>query len=143
MKTYSSESGGRIVVIRFNRGDLLLEGIKEAIKKEDISDGVVVSGIGTLDQATLHMIESTDFPPKEAYPVWKDKPLELVSISGLIADGVPHLHTLISDKERTYAGHLENNCKVLFLAEVVIYVYTNLQLHRLPNEEGIPALELK
>jgi len=37
------------------------------VEKEKIKDAMVVSAIGTLDQCVLHMVTTTDYPPKEFF----------------------------------------------------------------------------
>jgi len=114
---------------------MLLESVKEAIRKHDIQNGVVVSGIGTLKSCHLHHIEHTDFPPQNRF-FTIEKPLELVSVSGVIADGEPHLHVVISYRdEEVYSGHLEEGSEVLYLAELVILKFNELRMTRYPDVE--------
>lgn len=144
MKTYLAEAGGRVLVLRLNRGDLLRESVEEAIRVHGITDGALVCGYGTLDNCTLHMINTIDvFPAVEDFPSWKNEPLELVSMTGVIADGVPHIHAVVSDKGRAIGGHLEPGCTVIYLAEIVIYEHRNLKLTRRPTDWGPLALEEK
>lgn len=144
MKTYLAEAGGRVLVLRLNRGDLLRESVEEAIRVHGITDGTLVCGYGTLDNCTLHMINTIDvFPAVEDFPSWKNEPLELVSMTGVIADGVPHIHAVVSDKGRAIGGHLEPGCTVIYLAEIVIYEHRNLKLTRRPTDWGPLALEEK
>lgn len=143
MKYFSSENVGRTFILRLDQGDDVLGSINDLIQKENISDGVVVSGIGTLDYCTLHMVMTTGYPPVEHFEKWEDKPLELASIDGIIADGVPHLHTVISDHEKAYAGHLEPGCRILYLGEVVIMELKDMNLFRVKSEKGINELVKK
>lgn len=143
MKYFSSENVGRTFILRLDQGDDVLGSINDLIQKENISDGVVVSGIGTLDYCTLHMVMTTGYPPVEHFEKWEDKPLELASIDGIIADGIPHLHTVISDHEKAYAGHLEPGCRILYLGEVVIMELEGMNLIRVKSENGINELVKK
>jgi len=143
MEHFVMEKTGRVLVIKMDQGDYVLETIKEVIAKENLKNGVVVSGIGTLDQAHLHMITTTGYPIGEYHDLRDDEPLELLSIQGFIADGVPHLHTVISNKLETYAGHLEEGCRSLYLGEVVIMEVFGPDLYRVKNEHGAPQLTLK
>lgn len=140
MEYFSTQEIGRIFVLRLDQGDMVLESINELIVKEGIKDAVVVSGIGTLDRCTLHMVMTTGYPPVEHFERWEDKPLELASIDGIIADGKPHLHAVVSDHEKAYAGHLESGCRVLYLAEIVIVEVKSLDLTRVPNDKNILKL---
>src|SRR5512144_549138 len=120
MESFTTRSTGRVFILRLDPGDFLLECINDLIKKENIREGFVASAIGTLDYCVMHMVMTTGYPPVEHFERWEDKPLELTSIDGIIADGTPHLHMVVSDHQRAYSGHLEPGCRVLYLAEIVI-----------------------
>jgi len=91
MEYFSAEEVGRTFTLRLDHGDCLLESIMDLIRRENLRDAAVVSAIGTLDRCKLHMVITTGYPPVEHYEQWEDKPLELSSIDGIIADGKPHL----------------------------------------------------
>ena len=143
MKVFTQDKVGRIFILRLDQGDFVLESINELIERENIKNGVVVSARGTVDYCTLHMVLTTGYPPVELFEKWEEKPLELASIDGIIADGVPHLHTVVSDHEKAYAGHLEPGCRVLYLAEIVIMELEGDALTRIKNEKGINELHAK
>ncbi|HEY5562217.1 MAG TPA: PPC domain-containing DNA-binding protein [Clostridiaceae bacterium] len=143
MEYFSGQKIGKIFVLRLDPGDFVLESIKELIKKENIKDAVIVSGIGTLDYCVLHMVMTTGYPPVEHFERWNDKPLELASMDGYIADGAPHLHTVVSDHEKAYAGHLEEGCRTLYLGEVVIMEVKDLSLTRILNDKKISKLVVR
>jgi predicted DNA-binding protein with PD1-like motif len=123
------------VIIGFGPGEMLLESIRAACAKAKIVNGVVVSGVGTLKTCRMHYIKHTDFPPQDVFFTVK-KPLELVSVSGIIADGEPHLHIVIScaDKE-VWAGHLEDGSEIAYLAEIAILKSNGLRLERHLDEK--------
>jgi predicted DNA-binding protein with PD1-like motif len=119
-----------LIVVGLGPGDLLLESLVETIKQHDIRNGVVVSAIGTLKTCRMHYIKHTDFPPEDAIFTLKE-PLELLSVSGVIADGEPHLHGVVSCGEReAHGGHVEPGCEIAYLAEVVIYKFNDLKMAR-------------
>ena len=101
MKYFIEEGNGKKVIIRLDAGDMLLESIEQVIKEADIKNGVVVSGIGTLSDTRIHMVTTVSYPAVEIYPEWNDVPMELSSISGIIADYMPHLHIVFSSPEKT------------------------------------------
>jgi len=39
-------------------------------------------------------------------------------VMGIIANGEPHLHAVVSDHEVAYAGHLKGGCRMLYLAKI-------------------------
>jgi predicted DNA-binding protein with PD1-like motif len=117
---FNTGEWGRTFILRLDRGDYVLESIMEFIEKEGIKDAAVVSGIGSLDECIIHMVTGTEIPYSEYFKRWSNQPLELASLSGLIINGQPHLHTVISDTESACAGHMEKGCRILCLGEIVI-----------------------
>ncbi len=140
MESFASRTTGRIFILRLDPGDYLLECINDFIKKGNIREGYIASAIGTLDYCVMHMVMTTGYPPVEHFERWEDKPLELTSIDGIIADGTPHLHMVVSDHQKAYSGHLEPGCRVLYLAEIVIVELEPSGLKRVRNEKGLLKL---
>lgn len=130
-------------LIRLDQGDDVLGSINQVIWENGIRDGAVVSGIGTVSHAVLHMVTTTGYPPVEKYPVWEDTALEVCAIQGMIADGVPHLHAVFSDAEKAVGGHLEPGCITLYLCEIVLEAWKSPSLTRLKNGKGINELHEK
>ncbi len=123
-----------VIVLGIQPGELLLESIVQAIDKHDIHDGIVLSGIGTLKICNLHYINHVDFPPSDTI-YHLEKPLELVSVSGIIASKEPHLHAVVSCKDaEVYGGHLEKGCEVAYLAEISILKTNFLPMKRRLDE---------
>ncbi len=130
-----------VMTLRLDQGEDVLASVERAAREHQIHTGVVMSGIGTLDQARLHYITHTGYPSKNEF-VDYEGPIELLSIDGIIADFKPHLHTCISIKDRTYMGHLEPGCRVLYLAEIAIARIEGIRLARRKNPEtGIDQLQ--
>ncbi|MEM1569517.1 MAG: DNA-binding protein [Candidatus Bathyarchaeia archaeon] len=141
MEYFSTDKLGRVFIVRLDPGDYVLESITELAVREKIKDAIVISAVGTLDECTLHMVTTTGYPPKEYFRRWENEPLELVSVAGVIADGKPHLHAVVSDSEKAYAGHLEEGCRTLYLAEIAILEVKDLDLTRVRDERNILKLE--
>jgi len=136
MKTISYTGAFELITIGMGPGEMLLEGIEEAIKKHDIRNGIVLSGIGTFKRCRLHYITTTDLPPLDSILVL-EKPLELNSINGIIADGEPHLHIGVTGKEgEAYGGHLEPGSELAYLAEITILKCNAHALVRRPGPSG-------
>ena len=109
-----------LIIIGIEPGEMLLETIQQAIEKYDIQNGIVISGIGTLKTCNMHYINHVDFPPSDSI-YHLEKPLELLSVNGIIANKEPHLHIVVSCKDdETYGGHLEPESEVAYLAEIAI-----------------------
>ena len=140
MKTFSSENFTRLHTLRLDPGDYVLESINAFIKAEKIDSAVVVSGIGTLDYCVMHMVMTTGLPAVEHFEKWEDKPLEVSAISGIIADGSPHLHMVVSDHKTAFSGHLENGCRILYLGEILIAETNGFHYKRIKNEKNLQEL---
>ncbi|MFW6026289.1 MAG: PPC domain-containing DNA-binding protein [Candidatus Woesearchaeota archaeon] len=131
-----------IIVVNCGLEKDLLGEINKSIEKHNIKNGVILSGYGTLSEAVLHMVTTTDYPVKEHFEEM-NKPLEIISIDGLIVEGDLHAHITLSDKDQAYGGHLEPGCKVLYLAEIVIGIFEdNIKLKRKENEHGLNLLHI-
>lgn len=129
-----------VLVIGMQAGDRLLESIQDACARHGVRNGVVVSGIGTLKNVRIHYITDIRLPPTEGF-VNVEKPLELLSMSGVIADGAPHLHVTVSCmKEPAFGGHLEPGSEIAYLAEVVILKFAGLEMCRRADANGIKLL---
>lgn len=119
-----------VIAVGIAPGELLLESVEKAVAEHEIINGAVVSGIGTLSYAHMHHIQHDRFPPEDRM-FTIEKPLEVSSISGIIADGKPHLHMTVGYRDEwSVAGHVEPGCVVLYLAELVILKFNDLTLDR-------------
>jgi hypothetical protein len=130
------ESGGRprFYAIGLGPDELLLESIKEAIGKYDIRNGAVLCGVGTLKRCRLHYVNTSAFPPENKFYTIEE-PLEIVSISGLIADYEPHIHISAGCRDnRSWVGHLEDGSVVLYLAEMMVTKMDDLKMKRRTDE---------
>lgn len=139
MFALSNEVSGRIITVSLRRGEMLLEGIQQAIEEAGIRDAAIISCVGTLSSMTWHRVTSLDMKPKEEYPTVCG-PLELCAVQGLVVAGTPHLHIICADQNSTYAGHLEPGCEVLYLAEVVLLELAGKPLRRAADENGLKQL---
>ena len=140
MRHFGKGRPGRTIVVRLDPGDDVLSSLGEAIRACGITDGYVASGIGTLSRCVLHMVTTTGYPAVEHFARWDDVPLELASMSGVIADGVPHIHAVVSDTTTAVAGHLEPGCIILYLGEVVVQEVVGQTLVRTKNARGVNEL---
>jgi hypothetical protein len=131
---------GEVITLRLDQGEDVLGALEAVARERDLHTGIVLSGIGTLDQACLHHITHTGYPSIDQF-VQYNGPIELLSVQGLIADYTPHLHTCLSIKEQTYLGHLEPGCRVLYLAEIAVARLEGVRLQRVANPDtGIKQL---
>jgi predicted DNA-binding protein with PD1-like motif len=142
MISFCREGTGRLVVINLERGDLLLESIKDALGKHGVTDAVITSAIGSLSKAVFHRVTGLDREPVDEF-VTLEKPVELASLQGIVVDGHPHFHIVVSDLQQAYTGHLEEGTMVLYLAEISLLELKNTGLKRVPDENKIAKLRPK
>ena len=140
MRYYESSGFGKVYTLRINPGEDLLKEIECFIEQTGLKYGTVVTGIATFKECTLHMVTTTGYPAVEHFEVWEDKPLELSAISGVIANGVPHLHMVVSDKNYAYSGHVEPGCIILYLCEIVIAEIKDGNFKRIRDNHGLNQL---
>lgn len=140
MSSFLYDHTGRVLVIHIERDGLVLERIEEELKKQGIRHGVVVSCIGTLQLAKMHFNKSKDVIADD-YFFDVDGPIEFAAAQGLIIDGTPHIHCVLSSWEKTYGGHLEYGSVVQNLMEIVILEIPQLDIIRKKNEFGIAYLD--
>lgn len=129
--------------ILLDRDALLLESILEVIKQKNIQDGYVSISAGSVQTCTYHYVTSTALKPVNAFKTVKG-PFEILNASGIIAAGEPHIHiTLSSPDKGAFGGHLENGCRVLYLAEITILKFQGPALTRANNPNGVSLLKSK
>jgi len=136
---------GEVLAVRLDKGDDLLARLEEVIKKENIKQGVILSGIGTLDVCCMYQVVGTGYPPEKNHEK-KEGPLEIACIQGNIVEGKVHAHMVVSDKNYAYAGHVEPGTKIQIIGEIFIARLTGARLTKEPYsgpEKGPNLLKVK
>jgi uncharacterized protein len=124
-------TAGEILVARVEHGEDLLETLQKLCEENDVRNGVILSGYGTLDRSSFFGVRSTEYPPPDFYRWRKEEGLEILNFTGVIADYQVHCHITISTEEKAMGGHLEKGSRVLTLAEVVIMKLEDIKLKRM------------
>ena len=140
MRTYTTNQYGRTVIIHLGKGEKLLESLTEEIKRLHLKNGILLSAIGSLRKASLHVITSTDDWPVNQF-ITVEKPIELGAAQGLIINGEPHFHLVISEENSLYAGHMEPGCEVQYLAEFATLELLDVDLTRKTDTFGISYID--
>ncbi len=109
----------RLVLLRLNPGDDILNSLRQAVKENDIKSGVIMNGLGSSSSYHYHVVADTNLPPKEAYPK-AEGGYDIVCLSGLVIDGRIHAHILFSDDTKAQGGHLEEGTRVLTFNVIII-----------------------
>lgn len=123
-------------VVRLEKGEELVESIKELAKKEDIMLGRV-SGMGAVNrvEVSIYGVETKEYLKKEI-----NEEMEIVSLEGNIArkDGEPilHLHTSVACEDcRVFGGHL-HSADISVTAEIIIDVIDGELTKEFDEETG-------
>jgi len=108
------ESGNfkRFHVVHLNRGDDVLLGLREAVKRKNIQHGLIVGAIGSVTAYHFHVVASCEVPPVELFPK-REGAYDIATMTGFIFNGRVHCHIIFSDDKVAFGGHLEEGCKVL------------------------------
>ena len=108
----------------------MLQSIRAACQTHGITTGMATTGIGSLRKVVYHYIAATTEKPQDVYET-VEKPMELVSLQGIILEGEPHLHMLATEGGHgAYAGHMEEGCEVQYLVEVSVVEVADMPLAR-------------
>jgi predicted DNA-binding protein with PD1-like motif len=121
---------GAIVVVRLARGDLLLESLRAICRRERIRNGVILTGFGSLSESRVTGVVSPAYPATRFYDRRSRAGVEILAISGVVADYHVHAHVVLCDRRRAFGGHLEEGCRVLSLAEIAIMRVERVRLER-------------
>jgi hypothetical protein len=131
--------GGKVdevLWLRLDKGDLMLEAIRDFARDNNVRDGAVLTAVGGLEQCRFHGVNGTMTEVNEA--------VELLNLNGLIADGEAHLHIVVSNKAKgAFGGHLEEGCKVLSQVEITLAKFAGPPITRKPPPGGTKALRKK
>ncbi len=121
MYSAMSEGLGRVMAVECQRGDRLLDVIRESMAAHQMENAVILSGVATFDRLHYHYVASGALPPVEHH-VHECGAFEVANISGLVLRGEPHIHFTAHDLNtgRTVAAHLEPDTTVLYVAEIVM-----------------------
>lgn len=109
----------RTIMVRLSNGEDILASLREAVKRENISNAVILSGFGSVKSYHFHVVATGDLPPKDVF-IKGDKALDVVHINGAIIDGRVHAHITLTDDKTGLGGHVEPGCTVLTFIIITI-----------------------
>ena len=112
-------SASRFVALRLNPGDDMLLALRSAVAEHGIRNAVIVSGVGSLDRYHFHVVKTTNMPPGNTF-VRGEGPFDILTVTGLVVTGEVHAHITFSNTEVAMGGHLEEGCRVLTFAVIVL-----------------------
>lgn len=114
----------RMVATRLREGQDLKTSVEKLVAALHISAATIISGVGSLDSATLRMAGND----KEGMKVRELKgPFEVVSLTGNLGRGRTHLHLSVADKTgKVTGGHVKEGCIIQTTLELVLAVEDKL-----------------
>lgn len=122
---------GEVIVLRLASGDLLLESLRRICREHEIRNGVILTGFGSLTDVCVTGVLGPEFPPLRFYRRRAPRGVEIIGMSGVVADYHVHCHLTLSDRTRAFGGHLEEGCRVLSLAEIAVLKLGGLRMRRM------------
>ncbi|MBI1724379.1 MAG: DNA-binding protein [Candidatus Tectomicrobia bacterium] len=145
---------GEVVVARLVVGEDLLEGMTRVCKESGIRNGVILTGFGSVSRAVLSGTATAKFPPDEFYKIDRSEGIEILAISGVVADYHVHAHASMCTPTESVGGHQEAGNVNFSLAEIAIAKIEGMNLKRMrdpvtqqrllqvvPGYEGLPQEE--
>ena len=113
--------------LRLAPGDDLREALSAALAAHGAQAAFVVCGIGSLGTAALRFAG-------RAEPERVVGDLEILTLSGTLGAGGPHLHASLADADgRVFGGHVAPGCVVRTTAEVLLAVLDDTLFTREPD----------
>lgn len=101
--------------------------LRAALARHAGAAAFVLSGIGSLREARLR------FAGRDA-PWHRVGDLEILTLSGTLGAGGPHLHASVADAEgRVFGGHVAPGCIVRTTAEILLAVLDDVRFTREPD----------
>jgi predicted DNA-binding protein with PD1-like motif len=109
----------RFVALRLDPGEDVLLSLRAAVEEQGIKNAAILSGVGSLDRYHFHVVKTTNMPPGNTF-VAGEGPFDILTVTGLVVDSKVHAHITFSNTELAMGGHLEEGCRVLTFAVVVM-----------------------
>jgi hypothetical protein len=126
---FASMTVRRIHVLRVDPGEDVLGSIRSFLEEANVRQAVVLGGYGTLAAYHLHWVTHNRLPTDNLFN--RDEGgMELLSMSGLVVDGDPHIHVTLSTPDGAFGGHLEPGCTAYVLCEVFFAQVEGLAMSR-------------
>ena len=114
----------RMIATRLREGQDLKATIEKLVKAMNVSAATVISGVGSLNNATLRMAGAE--ADKQDIRELKG-PFEIISLIGNLGQDRTHLHMSVSDKDgKVIGGHVIEGCTVHTTVELVLALEDNL-----------------
>ena len=77
---YCEEPARDLVILSLHNGDDVLDCVLRAVKDLDLDDAIVLTGVGSLKSARVHVIASNNYPPGQKF-IELPGPLEITQLA--------------------------------------------------------------
>ncbi len=129
---YSVGHTGRVILLRLDEGEDVLESLESLASKEHIESGIFFV-IGSLKEGSLVSGAKTDEPP--VIPFWQRirKNHEILGIGNIFqTEGKPkiHLHAAAARGDKVRLGCLREKSKVFLVEEIIIFELLGMEAIR-------------
>lgn len=114
-----SFAASRFIALRLDPGDDLLLSMREAVREQGVQNAAILSGVGSLDRYHYHVVKTTNMPPGNIFEKGEG-PFDILTVTGLVVNGEVHAHVAFSNTEQAFGGHIEEGCRVLTFAVIVM-----------------------
>lgn len=135
---YRTGSIGRVLTIRFDHGEDVLEGLKDVIMRENIRSGwfQIIGGI-----ARAGVVTGPREPVMPPDPVWRelDGAHEVVGSGSIHRDGdqpLIHLHAAMGHHGETLTACIRKHTKVYLILEILLFELVGIDASRPWYEKG-------
>ena len=126
MRTQSFDAS-RFVALRLDPGEDVLLSLRAAAEEQRIRNAAILFGVGSLDRYHFHVVQTTNMPPGNTF-LQGEGPFDILTVTGLVVDGEVHAHITFSNTELAIGGHLEEGCRVLTFAVIVMAEALDVEL---------------
>lgn len=118
----------KIHAFRLLPGQDLKASLEQYVRGRQIKAGVILSGVGSLQRATLRLAD-------ESLKTFEQK-FEIVSLTGTLSQDGSHLHISLGDSQgQVVGGHLKDGCLIYTTAEIVIGELSDVTFKRRPDQD--------
>jgi predicted DNA-binding protein with PD1-like motif len=119
---YQVGSAGRIIVVKFNDGELILDGLRDIAQKEDIKAAVFYLIGGMKTGRFVVGSETEDMPPRQVWRELKESH-EFVGLGTIFwQEDVPkvHFHGAFGKLDEVKMGCLRESAEAFIVIEAII-----------------------
>jgi hypothetical protein len=138
MKHFTGKTGDTII-LELQRGDKLVETVKQQMQDLGIENAILASAVGSLMKLVIHKPTGMDEAAVDEYETIEDA-MEVCSLIGSVIGGEPHFHIVASGVNGLYSGHVEPETEVLYLLELSFIELKGLQLERRFTPENVKKI---